>query len=74
MNRKTLVLAAAMGLLAPVLAACGDAESGSGSGDAIVVGTTDRFTASEEEGLAPSTPPGPTTSARGTSCARPSRP
>ncbi|ALV49332.1 ABC transporter substrate-binding protein [Streptomyces althioticus] len=56
MNRKTLVLAAAMGLLAPVLAACGDAESGSGSGDAIVVGTTDRFTASEEEGLAPLDP------------------
>ncbi len=75
MNRKTLVLAAAaMGLLAPVLAACGDTESGSGDGDAIVVGTTDRFTASEEEGLAPSTPPGPTTSAPGTSCGRPSRP
>ncbi|MFE9774349.1 ABC transporter substrate-binding protein [Streptomyces sp. NPDC005931] len=48
MNRKTLVLAAAMGLLAPVLAACGDTESGGGSGDAIVVGTTDRFTASTE--------------------------
>ncbi|MET4662342.1 ABC transporter substrate-binding protein [Streptomyces fungicidicus] len=56
MNRKTLVLAAAMGLLAPVLAACGDSEGGSGSGDAIVVGTTDRFTASEEEGLAPLDP------------------
>ncbi|MFI8207557.1 ABC transporter substrate-binding protein [Streptomyces sp. NPDC085937] len=56
MNRKTLVLAAAMGLLAPVLAACGDTESGSGDGDAIVVGTTDRFTASEEEGLAPLDP------------------
>ncbi|GGV62517.1 ABC transporter substrate-binding protein [Streptomyces griseoloalbus] len=48
MNRKTLVLAAAMGLLAPVLAACGDSEGGSGDGDGIVVGTTDRFTASEE--------------------------
>ncbi|CAL9612351.1 ABC transporter substrate-binding protein [Streptomyces sp. Tu 3180] len=48
MNRKTLVLAAAMGLLAPVLAACGDTESGSGDGDAITVGTTDRFTASKE--------------------------
>ncbi|MFG3006090.1 ABC transporter substrate-binding protein [Streptomyces calvus] len=56
MNRKTLVLAAAMGLLAPVLAACGDTEGGSGDGDAIVVGTTDRFTASEEEGLAPLDP------------------
>lgn len=56
MNRKTLVLAAAMGLLAPVLAACGDTDSGSGGGDAIVVGTTDRFTASEEDGLAPLDP------------------
>ncbi|MFF9202296.1 ABC transporter substrate-binding protein [Streptomyces sp. NPDC014986] len=56
MNRKTLVLAAAMGLLAPVLAACGDTEGGGGDGDAIVVGTTDRFTASEEEGLAPLDP------------------
>lgn len=56
MNRKTLVLAAAMGLLAPVLAACGDTEGGSGDGDAIVVGTTDRFTASEEDGLAPLDP------------------
>lgn len=56
MNRKTLVLAAAMGLLAPVLAACGDTDGGSGDGDAIVVGTTDRFTASKEEGLAPLDP------------------
>ncbi|MDT3725175.1 ABC transporter substrate-binding protein [Streptomyces sp. DSM 41972] len=55
MNRKTLVLAAAMGLLAPVLAACGDTESGSG-GDAIVVGTTDRFTVSEGDGRAPLDP------------------
>ncbi|MBT3151871.1 peptide-binding protein [Streptomyces sp. CHD11] len=56
MNRKTLVLAAAMGLLAPVLAACGDTDGGSGDGDAIVVGTTDRFTASKEEGPAPLDP------------------
>ena len=56
MNRKTLVLAAAMGLLAPVLAACGDTEGGSGDGDAIVVGTTDRFTASKEDGPAPLDP------------------
>ncbi|CAL9596884.1 ABC transporter substrate-binding protein [Streptomyces pilosus] len=56
MNRKTLVLAAAMGLLAPVLAACGDTDGGSGGGDAIVVGTTDRFTASEEDGNAPLDP------------------
>ncbi|WP_416984175.1 ABC transporter substrate-binding protein [Streptomyces sp. T028] len=47
MNRKTLVLPAVAGLLAPVLAACGGADSGSGSGDAIVVGTTDRFTATK---------------------------
>lgn len=48
MNRKTLVLPAAIGLLAPVLAACGGTDSGSDSGDAIVVGTTDAFTASKE--------------------------
>jgi peptide/nickel transport system substrate-binding protein len=47
MNRKTLVLPAVVGLLAPVLAACGGSDGGSG-GDAIVVGTTDRFTASKE--------------------------
>jgi peptide/nickel transport system substrate-binding protein len=47
MTRKTLVLPAVIGLLAPVLAACGGSDSGS-SGDAIVVGTTDRFTASKE--------------------------
>jgi peptide/nickel transport system substrate-binding protein len=48
MNRKTLVLPTVVGLLAPVLAACGGADSGSGSGDAIVVGTTDRFTATKD--------------------------
>ncbi|MGV9250277.1 ABC transporter substrate-binding protein [Streptomyces sp. NPDC003697] len=48
MNRKTLVLPAVAGLLAPVLAACGGSDSGGNGGDAIVVGTTDRFTASEE--------------------------
>ncbi|MEV0637201.1 ABC transporter substrate-binding protein [Streptomyces sp. NPDC050619] len=48
MNRKTLVLSAVIGLLAPVLAACGGSDSGSGSGDAIVVGTTDRFTATKD--------------------------
>ncbi|KRD16198.1 MULTISPECIES: ABC transporter substrate-binding protein [unclassified Streptomyces] len=48
MNRKTLVLPAVVGLLAPVLAACGGSESGSGGGDAIVVGTTDRFTATKD--------------------------
>ena len=30
MNRKTLVLPAVIGLLAPVLAACGGSDSGSG--------------------------------------------
>ncbi|MDC0767816.1 ABC transporter substrate-binding protein [Streptomyces sp. HD] len=48
MNRKTLVLPAVIGLLAPVLAACGGTDSGSDSGDAIVVGTTDAFTASKD--------------------------
>ncbi|WP_369256966.1 ABC transporter substrate-binding protein [Streptomyces sp. R35] len=47
MNRKTLVLPAVIGLLAPVLAACGGSDSGSNSGDAIVVGTTDAFKASK---------------------------
>ncbi|GAA2583229.1 MULTISPECIES: ABC transporter substrate-binding protein [Streptomyces] len=47
MNRKTLVLPAVVGVLAPVLAACGGSDSGSG-GDAIVVGTTDRFSVSKE--------------------------
>ncbi|WP_409473080.1 ABC transporter substrate-binding protein [Streptomyces sp. HC307] len=48
MNRKTLVLPAVVGLLAPALAACGGSDSGSDGGDAIVVGTTDRFIATED--------------------------
>ncbi|MFD8738464.1 ABC transporter substrate-binding protein [Streptomyces sp. NPDC059618] len=48
MNRKTLVLPAVVGLLAPVLAACGGSAGGGNSGDAIVVGTTDQFTASKD--------------------------
>ncbi|GHE43373.1 ABC transporter substrate-binding protein [Streptomyces capitiformicae] len=48
MNRKSLVLPAVIGLLAPVLAACGATDSEGGGGDAIVVGTTDRFTASTD--------------------------
>ncbi|NGO07210.1 peptide-binding protein [Streptomyces sp. HC44] len=48
MNRKTLVLPGVICLLAPVLAACGGSGSGSNGDDAIVVGTTDRFTASKE--------------------------
>ncbi|MFC8516793.1 ABC transporter substrate-binding protein [Streptomyces sp. NPDC057257] len=48
MNRKTLVLPAVVGLLAPVLAACGGSDSGSGGGSAIVVGTTDTFAATKD--------------------------
>ncbi|MGW1886219.1 ABC transporter substrate-binding protein [Streptomyces sp. NPDC001970] len=48
MNRKTLVLPALVGLLAPVLAACGTSGSGSDGGDAIVVGTTDQFVANSD--------------------------
>ncbi|MGC0333063.1 peptide/nickel transport system substrate-binding protein [Streptomyces sp. SAI-170] len=48
MNRKTLVLPAVIGLLAPVLAACGGADGGSDGGGAIAVGTTDRFIATAD--------------------------
>ncbi|WP_327237388.1 ABC transporter substrate-binding protein [Streptomyces sp. NBC_01317] len=48
MNRKTLVLSAVVGLLAPVLAGCGGSDGGSGGGDAIVLGTTDPFVATKE--------------------------
>ncbi|MEE1752547.1 ABC transporter substrate-binding protein [Streptomyces sp. SP18CS02] len=48
MNRKTLVLPAVVGLLAPVLVACGSSEGGSGGGGGIVVGTTDQFTADKD--------------------------
>ncbi|MFI9344368.1 ABC transporter substrate-binding protein [Streptomyces sp. NPDC052773] len=48
MNRKTLVLPAVAGLLAPALAACGGSDGGSDGGDAIAVGTTDRFIASKD--------------------------
>jgi peptide/nickel transport system substrate-binding protein len=48
MNRKTLVLAATIGLLAPALAACGETNGGSSSGGSIVVGTTDRFSVSKD--------------------------
>ncbi|MBZ9639447.1 ABC transporter substrate-binding protein [Streptomyces sp. PSKA30] len=48
MNRKTLVLPAVVGLLTPALAACGGSDSGSDGGDAIVVGTTDRFIATKD--------------------------
>ncbi|MFI5755846.1 ABC transporter substrate-binding protein [Streptomyces sp. NPDC051569] len=55
MNRKTLVLSAVIGLLAPVLAGCGDSEGGSGGGEAIVVGTTDQYIATKD-GPAPLDP------------------
>lgn len=48
MNRKTLVLPAVVGLLAPALAACGASDGGSGGNGAIVVGTTDQFVASKD--------------------------
>ncbi|WP_330456844.1 ABC transporter substrate-binding protein [Streptomyces sp. NBC_00820] len=48
MNRKTLVLPAVAGLLTPVLAACGGSDDGGKSGDAITVGTTDRFVATSD--------------------------
>lgn len=72
MNRKTMVLTAAAGLLTPVLAACGSASGGGAGSGAIVVGTTDRFEAADFA-PAPSTRPTPTTPEPGTSCARPSR-
>ncbi|WP_329016381.1 ABC transporter substrate-binding protein [Streptomyces sp. NBC_00690] len=48
MNRKTLVLPAVVGLLAPVLVACGGAEGVGGGGDSIVVGTTDELIADKD--------------------------
>ncbi|WP_329389619.1 ABC transporter substrate-binding protein [Streptomyces sp. NBC_01716] len=48
MKRKSLVLPVVAGLLAPVLVACGGSDSSSDDGEAIVVGTTDQFTATKE--------------------------
>ncbi|MFJ8696534.1 ABC transporter substrate-binding protein [Streptomyces roseolilacinus] len=48
MNRKTLALPAIAGLLAPLLAACGTETGGAAGGSDIVVGTTDRFAASQD--------------------------
>ncbi|MEU5975388.1 ABC transporter substrate-binding protein [Streptomyces sp. NPDC047315] len=45
MNRKTLALPAVVGLLAPVLVACGDSGDDAGGGGTIVVGTTDQLAA-----------------------------
>ncbi|MEV7834655.1 ABC transporter substrate-binding protein [Streptomyces subrutilus] len=47
MNRKTMVLTAAAGLLTPALTACGSASGGGAGSGAIVVGTTDRFEAAD---------------------------
>ncbi|MFJ3517732.1 ABC transporter substrate-binding protein [Streptomyces sp. NPDC090131] len=47
MNRKTMVLTAAAGLLTPALAACGSVSGGGAGSGAIVVGTTDRFEAAD---------------------------
>ncbi|MFI6286284.1 ABC transporter substrate-binding protein [Streptomyces sp. NPDC051018] len=55
MNRKTLVLPALAGLLAPVLAGCGGSTGGSGGDDTIVVGTTDQLIA-DSKGPAPLDP------------------
>ncbi len=50
MNRKLLVLPAVVGLIVPALAACGGSNGGSGgSGDTIVVGTTDQIEATKDE-------------------------
>ncbi len=48
MNRKALVLPALAGLLIPTLAACGGSAGGDSGGDAIVVGTTDQYTVTDE--------------------------
>ena len=48
MNRKALVLPALAGLLVPTLSACGGGEGGGSDGDAIVVGTTDQYTVTDE--------------------------
>ncbi|MGW1225790.1 ABC transporter substrate-binding protein [Streptomyces sp. NPDC001515] len=48
MNRKTLVLPAVAGLLAPLLAACGASDGGGEQSGTVVVGTTDRFAAPKE--------------------------
>ncbi|MFR9673997.1 ABC transporter substrate-binding protein [Streptomyces sp. TR06-5] len=48
MNRKTLVLPALAALLVPILSGCGGVESQDSGGEAIVVGTTDRFSVDED--------------------------
>jgi peptide/nickel transport system substrate-binding protein len=48
MNRKTLVLSAAIGLLVPVVAGCGGSDGGSGGNSAIVVGSTDELVSAKD--------------------------
>ncbi|MEV0276047.1 ABC transporter substrate-binding protein [Streptomyces sp. NPDC050610] len=48
MNRKTLVLPTVVGLLAPVLVACGGSGGAGKDGGAIVIGSTDRFELSKD--------------------------
>jgi ABC-type transport system substrate-binding protein len=48
MIRRTLVLPALAGLLAPVLAACSGADSGGAKGGSIAVGTTDSFAVTKD--------------------------
>ncbi|WP_344561062.1 ABC transporter substrate-binding protein [Streptomyces axinellae] len=48
MNRRTMALPVLAGLLAPVLAGCGSEQDTGAGGDAIVVGTTDRFVADKQ--------------------------
>jgi peptide/nickel transport system substrate-binding protein len=48
MNRRTLVVPALVGFLAPLLAACGGSVQGDDENQAIVVGTTDEFVATKD--------------------------
>lgn len=48
MIRKSLVLPALLGMLAPVLASCGMVGGSGGGGDAISVGTTDKLELTDE--------------------------
>ncbi|MET8678673.1 ABC transporter substrate-binding protein [Streptomyces sp. NPDC004647] len=48
MNRKTLVLPLVVGLLAPVIAACGGSDEDGEAGAPVVVGTTDAFVVAKD--------------------------
>ncbi|MGW7574728.1 ABC transporter substrate-binding protein [Streptomyces sp. NPDC054765] len=49
MNRKTLVLPALAGLLAPVLAACGSTDGAGAGGDPVVVGVASQIEATKAQ-------------------------